>query len=78
MSTKKSVTDDLANAIADNLNNKFKDNKVAYFLLLVGVILFCGSLYLLSFFSFSWLGPITPVGGIFLILGWVTLSRKPN
>ena len=53
-------------------------NKVAYFLLLVGVILFCGSLYLLSFFSFSWLGPITPVGGIFLILGWVTLSRKPN
>ena len=32
MSTKKSVTDDLANAIADNLNNKFKDNKVAYFL----------------------------------------------
>ena len=27
MSTKKSVTDDLANAIADNLNNKFKDPK---------------------------------------------------
>ena len=53
-------------------------NKLAYFLLLTGVILFSGSLYLLSFFSFSWLGPITPVGGIFLILGWVTLSRKPN
>ena len=32
MAKKKSVTDDLANAIADNLNNKFKDNKVAYFL----------------------------------------------
>ena len=32
MSAKKSVKDDLANAIADNLNNKFKDNKVAYFL----------------------------------------------
>ena len=32
MATKKSVTDDLANAIADNLNSKFKDNKVAYFL----------------------------------------------
>jgi len=32
MSAKKSVKDDLANAIADNLNSKFKDNKVAYFL----------------------------------------------
>ena len=32
MSAKKSVKDDLANVIADNLNNKFKDNKVAYFL----------------------------------------------
>jgi len=32
MAAKKSVTDDLANAIADNLNSKFKDNKVAYFL----------------------------------------------
>ena len=32
MAKKKSVTDDLANAIADNLNSKFKDNKVAYFL----------------------------------------------
>jgi len=32
MSVKKSVKDDLAIVIADNLNNKFKDNKVAYFL----------------------------------------------
>jgi recombination protein RecA len=32
MSAKKSVKDDLANVIADNLNSKFKDNKVAYFL----------------------------------------------
>ncbi|SVD88297.1 uncharacterized protein METZ01_LOCUS441151, partial [marine metagenome] len=27
-----SVKDDLANVIAENLNKKFKDNKVAYFL----------------------------------------------
>ena len=32
MSAKKSVKDDLANVIAENLNRKFKDNKVAYFL----------------------------------------------
>jgi recombination protein RecA len=32
MSVKKSVKDDLAIVIAENLNKKFKDNKVAYFL----------------------------------------------
>jgi len=32
MSVKKSIKDDLAIVIAENLNKKFKDNKVAYFL----------------------------------------------
>jgi uncharacterized membrane protein YgdD (TMEM256/DUF423 family) len=44
-----------------------------------GIILFCGSLYLLTYgasisTSFRWAGPITPVGGIFFILGWVWLA----
>ena len=44
----------------------------------LGIILFSGSIYLLSTRSvtgFNWpfLGPITPVGGLFLILGWVSL-----
>lgn len=39
----------------------------------IGILLFCGGLYLLVFMgktSFSW---VTPVGGSFLILGWLNL-----
>ena len=44
----------------------------------IGVLLFSGSLYLLSLrsqlpFSVSWLGPVTPIGGTFFIAGWVLL-----
>lgn len=44
-----------------------------------GIILFCGSLYLLTYgasvsASYRWAGPITPVGGVFFILGWVWLA----
>jgi uncharacterized membrane protein YgdD (TMEM256/DUF423 family) len=49
--------------------------KVAGFLFFIGVILFSGSLYLLSTqsilkISIPFLGPITPIGGVLLILGW--------
>jgi uncharacterized membrane protein YgdD (TMEM256/DUF423 family) len=39
-----------------------------------GVIMFSGSLYLLVLTGARWLGPITPLGGIALILGWVVLA----
>jgi hypothetical protein len=48
---------------------------------IVGVFLFSGSLYALTFLSFttySWarlLGPITPLGGLFFILGWAFWLR---
>ncbi len=35
-----------------------------------GVFLFSGSLYLLSLFKCSILGPITPIGGLLFIIGW--------
>ncbi len=41
---------------------------------LLGIILFSGSLYLLSISGIRWLGMITPLGGIFLILGWLILA----
>jgi uncharacterized membrane protein YgdD (TMEM256/DUF423 family) len=53
----------------------------SYLLFLAGVILFCGSLYLLacaSLIHIAWLpavvGPVTPVGGLLLIAGWVTMG----
>ena len=39
-------------------------------LLVFGVVVFSGSLYVLSLSGLSWFGLLTPLGGIALILGW--------
>ncbi len=45
----------------------------------LGIVLFSGSLYLmacknlLGIESWSWLGPITPLGGLFFIVSWIGL-----
>ncbi|MEQ8484758.1 MAG: DUF423 domain-containing protein [Pseudomonadales bacterium] len=38
-----------------------------------GIVLFCGSLYLLALDGPRWLGPVTPVGGVAFIAGWLAL-----
>ncbi|MFD1135688.1 MULTISPECIES: DUF423 domain-containing protein [Paenibacillus] len=40
-------------------------------LLLIGIILFSGSLYVLSMTGIGILGAITPLGGICFIIGWI-------
>ena len=49
-------------------------------LVLIGIVLFSGSLYLLTFGAPRFMGIITPVGGLALIAGWtlfaVTLWRQ--
>ena len=40
---------------------------------LVGMIIFSGSLYLLLITGLSWLGMITPLGGIAFISGWTLI-----
>ena len=45
---------------------------------IIGIILFSGSLYMLSVrewlnLEMNWLGPITPLGGTFFIVGWAIL-----
>ena len=47
-------------------------------LLSVGVLLFSGSIYLLVLTGWSWLGPVTPLGGLCLIAGWLALLRLAN
>jgi uncharacterized membrane protein YgdD (TMEM256/DUF423 family) len=42
--------------------------------MLGGVILFSGSLYLLALTGMKIFGPITPIGGILLIAGWVLFA----
>jgi uncharacterized membrane protein YgdD (TMEM256/DUF423 family) len=41
--------------------------------LVLGIILFSGSLYLLSISGVKWLGAVTPLGGLSFIAGWVLL-----
>lgn len=41
---------------------------------LVGILVFSGSLYLLSFSGLRWLGAITPLGGLAFMLGWACLA----
>jgi uncharacterized membrane protein YgdD (TMEM256/DUF423 family) len=40
----------------------------------VGMILFCGALYVLAFGGPRWLGAVAPVGGLGLITGWLVLA----
>lgn len=45
-------------------------------LLLAGVLIFSGSLYLLAVTGIRWLGAITPVGGLCFIGGWLVLAWR--
>ena len=38
-----------------------------------GMVLFSGSIYLLSLGGPSFLGPVTPIGGLLFIIGWLSL-----
>lgn len=46
---------------------------VAGWAMFAGILLFCGSLYLLAVLRLRWLGMITPVGGGLFILAWLAL-----
>ena len=42
-------------------------------LFLLGILLFCGSLYGLALGGPTWLGPITPIGGLAFLAAWAAL-----
>ena len=39
----------------------------------LGLILFSGSLYGLALWELRWLGPVTPIGGVLFIIGWLAI-----
>jgi len=71
----------LALILVGLLAYKFKHSllKTAGYCFIIGILFFSGSLYLLSMRyglgieSWKWLGPITPIGGLFFIIGWILL-----
>ena len=43
-------------------------------LFILGMVFFSGSLYLLALTQQSWLGMCVPIGGVFFLLGWISLA----
>jgi uncharacterized membrane protein YgdD (TMEM256/DUF423 family) len=52
--------------------------KWSFWLLLAGVTVFSGSLYLLALTGARWFGAITPLGGFGMLAGWLVLWLKPK
>lgn len=41
---------------------------------IIGIFCFSGSLYALALTGIKWFGPITPLGGLFFMLGWIIFA----
>ncbi|MEP5611727.1 MAG: DUF423 domain-containing protein [Cyclobacteriaceae bacterium] len=48
-------------------------NMSSYFMM-GGLLIFSGALYILAVTNIKWLGAITPIGGLGLIMGWICLA----
>ena len=48
--------------------------KSSGWLFFIGILIFSGSLYILSISGLRWLGAITPLGGLSFIAGWACLA----
>jgi uncharacterized membrane protein YgdD (TMEM256/DUF423 family) len=71
----------LAIALIGVLKIQFPANKklnLSGYFFLIGIIIFSGSLYMMSLTGITWLGAITPIGGVAFILGWVYLFVSSN
>jgi uncharacterized membrane protein YgdD (TMEM256/DUF423 family) len=54
---------------------RWPENKLngAGWAFIIGIVIFSGSLYLLSLTGVRWFGAITPIGGIAFLIGWAIL-----
>jgi uncharacterized membrane protein YgdD (TMEM256/DUF423 family) len=41
---------------------------------ITGILIFSGSLYILCITNIKWLGAITPIGGLAMIIGWLLIA----
>jgi len=46
---------------------------ISFWSMLIGVIIFSGSLYILSLTGIKYWGAVTPIGGVLLLIGWFCL-----
>jgi uncharacterized membrane protein YgdD (TMEM256/DUF423 family) len=47
---------------------------VAGWCMVAGIVVFSGSLYMLSLTGLRWLGAVTPLGGLAFMVGWLALA----
>ena len=57
-----------------NQQNNNRRNIISAIFMFTGIVLFSGSLYLLTLSGIKWLGFITPVGGSCFLIAWLTLG----
>ena len=48
--------------------------RLAGWLFVGGTVLFSGSLYVLAVSGITWLGAVTPLGGVAFLVGWLVLA----
>ncbi|MDR9407941.1 MAG: DUF423 domain-containing protein [Balneolaceae bacterium] len=58
-------------AVSFHISNKWM--KWSGYSMVFGILIFSGSLYLLTLLDIGWLGAVTPIGGFAFILAWVFL-----
>ena len=54
------------------------DLSMSGYLMIAGIVLFSGSLYLISIFKYSFMGMIAPLGGLSFIISWFILLLRIN
>ncbi|UKS24422.1 DUF423 domain-containing protein [Paenibacillus sp. HWE-109] len=60
--------------LSDKLVNSSSLVHASGWAIFIGIILFSGSLYALSITGLKIFGPITPLGGLSFLVGWVLLA----
>ena len=48
--------------------------EIPVMMMIVGIFIFSGSLYLIAMLDFKKLGMVTPIGGLLLIVSWLLLA----
>lgn len=62
----------IAGFFARNNDSKLMQYSSLFFFM--GIQIFCGSLYILCLTGTTWLGAVTPIGGICFLTGWTLLA----
>ena len=61
---------------AHGLRDRLRRPRLVAGLFCAGITIFSGTLYLLAITGASWLGAVTPIGGVLLLAGWAAVLAE--